>query len=413
MIGRKIRQLRLERGLSQQQLAGQEMTRAFISLVESGKCRPSPDTLRIIARRLEKPVDYFTADSPPMEDRAALAFALLTGAEAELQPGAPLKRMRETRQKLEQVLTLVSGTDHRGLQGHACLLLGRVLRALAQYEEAQEQCITALGFFKDDKDTRRLTDTYKELGDLYYLTADFPKAVSAYKSAALYVSTSKRQQAIRAEVLTYLGTALNRLGEHAEAITCYRAALASTGGADQQEWWGQIAMGLGWSFFLAGNLAEARKWTLRSLEALQKAASANVPLARHNLAILEMRRGNWEQAYVVLQECLSTYRETGRIGKQASVLEDLAQYWQRKGDLVRAEQACWEAIDLLDTDENLVLRGRLYRMVGEIVRSRGEIRSAHGLLRVSLELLTRVKASKEADLTRLALQNLQQPREQA
>ena len=61
-IGTKIRALRQALGLSQQQLAGKEMTRVFISLVESGKNTPSPENLRTIAHRLGKPVDYFLQD---------------------------------------------------------------------------------------------------------------------------------------------------------------------------------------------------------------------------------------------------------------------------------------------------------------------------------------------------------------
>ncbi|HWI62289.1 MAG TPA: helix-turn-helix transcriptional regulator, partial [Symbiobacteriaceae bacterium] len=62
-LGDRIRQARLAAGLSQQQLAGPELTRSFICRIEHGKVRPSRQTLEEFARRLGRPLEYFTAAS--------------------------------------------------------------------------------------------------------------------------------------------------------------------------------------------------------------------------------------------------------------------------------------------------------------------------------------------------------------
>src|SRR5437764_5418730 len=54
-----VRQARQEAGLSLAQLGGDEMTRAAMHLVESGKMRPSSRTLQLIARRTGRPISYF------------------------------------------------------------------------------------------------------------------------------------------------------------------------------------------------------------------------------------------------------------------------------------------------------------------------------------------------------------------
>ena len=58
-LGKRLRQARLERGLSQRQLCGDTVTRNMISLIENGSAVPSLDTLMLLAERLEKPVSYF------------------------------------------------------------------------------------------------------------------------------------------------------------------------------------------------------------------------------------------------------------------------------------------------------------------------------------------------------------------
>lgn len=58
-LGEKLRQARLEAGLSQRQLCGDTITRNMLSQIENGSARPSMDTLSAFARRLGKPVSWF------------------------------------------------------------------------------------------------------------------------------------------------------------------------------------------------------------------------------------------------------------------------------------------------------------------------------------------------------------------
>ena len=64
-MGAKIRQARLDAGLSQRQLCGEEITRNMLSLIENGAAKPSMKTLTVLARRLGKPVGWFLEDTAP------------------------------------------------------------------------------------------------------------------------------------------------------------------------------------------------------------------------------------------------------------------------------------------------------------------------------------------------------------
>lgn len=58
-LGERIKQARLEKGLSQRQLCGEEITRNMLSQIENGSARPSMTTLAFLARQLEKPISFF------------------------------------------------------------------------------------------------------------------------------------------------------------------------------------------------------------------------------------------------------------------------------------------------------------------------------------------------------------------
>ena len=66
-LGQRIKAARLEAGLSQRQLCGDTITRNMLSLIESGRARPSMDTLCYFATKLQKPVGYF------LEEQAVLS----------------------------------------------------------------------------------------------------------------------------------------------------------------------------------------------------------------------------------------------------------------------------------------------------------------------------------------------------
>lgn len=93
-LGEKLRQARLEAGLSQRQLCGDTITRNMLSQIESGKAGPSVTTLQYLAQQLGKPVSYFL------------------GEETALSPN--IQRMHQARQAYaardyEAVLALLHG----------------------------------------------------------------------------------------------------------------------------------------------------------------------------------------------------------------------------------------------------------------------------------------------------------------
>ena len=65
-LGEKLRQARLDAGLSQKQLCGDVITRNMLSQIENGSARPSMGTLQYLAAQLGKPVSFF------LEEQAAV-----------------------------------------------------------------------------------------------------------------------------------------------------------------------------------------------------------------------------------------------------------------------------------------------------------------------------------------------------
>jgi tetratricopeptide (TPR) repeat protein len=229
--------------------------------------------------------------------------------------------------------------------------------------------------------------------------------LAEYAEACEHALAACRQVGV--DLLTYIGSSQFRLGLLHEAIESYKSALRTCSKSDGDLRWGQIAMGLGWTFLQVGNIDDAINTTKQAVSYLRRENGLNYCMAYHNLAIMESKRTNWERACVILSECVVRYRQLGRPDKEASVLENIAFYWLSRANLDRADEICWTPLEILDQDDNPVLRGRIHRLLGRIAAQQGAIRQAQQYCRISLDLHRRVQALAEAAETEELLRGLQ------
>src|ERR1700737_4553426 len=72
-----VKRARSEAGLSLAQVAGGEISRTAIYFVETGKAKPSMETLKLIAERTGRPLDFFLSRQSTMEPRSSAGTAEL------------------------------------------------------------------------------------------------------------------------------------------------------------------------------------------------------------------------------------------------------------------------------------------------------------------------------------------------
>lgn len=136
-LGERIKQARLEKGLSQRQLCGDTVTRNMLSLIESGKARPGMDTLTVLAARLEKPVSWFLDEEAVLRtedavtDKARKAYARGNYSRAVRELESLFRRTGEQALLLSASLTeLARGALEEGELLHARSLLEQAEQAI-------------------------------------------------------------------------------------------------------------------------------------------------------------------------------------------------------------------------------------------------------------------------------------------
>src|SRR5918997_5069640 len=86
-IGHRIREARQRVGLTQQQLAGERYTKAYVSALETGIARPSMVALTYLAERLNLPASHFLDVEHPAWNRLEVDMRLASGAWQEAVDG--------------------------------------------------------------------------------------------------------------------------------------------------------------------------------------------------------------------------------------------------------------------------------------------------------------------------------------
>lgn len=224
-LGERIKAARLEAGLSQRALCGDQITRNMLSQIEHGSAKPSVKTLEYLAGQLGKPVSFFLEEQavtspnqqPMAEARVALALGNLEKLREALdQFREPDAVFFEERQILEHLWCVRRARQalEEGQNPYAVKLLQRALDLDGVYitAELRYRCRVLLGLAGEntalecDEDAllvraRQAKDPVRKMEIL---------AAAEDKSGMLW-------NELQAE-------ALFALGQYAEAAECYRMA---------------------------------------------------------------------------------------------------------------------------------------------------------------------------------------------
>ncbi|MFK0288959.1 helix-turn-helix domain-containing protein [Streptomyces sp. NPDC090442] len=147
-FGKRVREVRRAQGLSQGDLAGDDLSPSYVSLVENGRRIPGAKIARSIAERLGTTVDALSTTDRPADrlaQRLGLVGQLVAARASQLAGDWP-----DARRQLEAVVAQAEGTDHDEVRWEAHWELATVLGRLD--DPARHE--TALRRLLDDPVTR-------------------------------------------------------------------------------------------------------------------------------------------------------------------------------------------------------------------------------------------------------------------
>jgi transcriptional regulator with XRE-family HTH domain len=409
-MGARLRRLRLERGLSQRQLASLGVSYAYISRIESGERTPSVRAIRLLARRLGVTPEYLEtgAEIAPVE---ALELRL-TDAELRLRLG---DHSPEARHALEAVLKEAQRAGESDIAMRAQIGLGLSSLAAGKQSEAAQFLATAVASPLVSPQTH--TNVYVSLSKALRFLGRANEAVKILEDALDDLGSETAEAAgVRLRLATYLSYALTDLGQFEQA----RSVLEEIDAGVALDPHRQVTMH--WSLarlaYMEGQPRTALREIRRAIIVLDHTEDS-LELARAHLFAAEVQlwAGNVPEAerHLALAARLESLAADARDLGALHSCQALAH--ARRGDSERARRLIqqareeladapaeqgllWLAKGLTEaTRDDLDAAARSFEQAIEVLAASGMRREAAGLCREWSQLLRDAGRSQEAEVT--------------
>jgi len=384
-LGERVRAARHDAGLSQAQLAGDELTKGFISQIESGLVRPSIRSLQHIASTLGRPLDYFIADEPLAAIKRVTFHRLAAEAAAERLDWGASHGAAEA--GLSVAVDPVERATFLRLLASAALYQGRREEAFDRVTEG----LALVDVAKQPVDVARLLYVrglaYGEAGQLVASTEAFETVRDIVER---YEILDPR---LRARVSVALGTVYRRLGRSTKAIASYESALATASRANELKLAAQGFMGIAVSHYDAAITSYER-----ALDLFERISDTSFELhVRQSLASIHFQQGRVDQARDLADRTIARADEVGDEHWAAVAQVVRARILLSDGDAADAKKLASRAERMLLKVGDPIQRGHALRVIAAACEALGERAETDRAFRQAIELFSSI--DDRADLT--------------
>ncbi|HEX8600838.1 MAG TPA: helix-turn-helix transcriptional regulator [Chloroflexia bacterium] len=343
-LGQFIREARLARGLSLEELGAPELSENYIDALERGAVLPSRMTLEVLARHFVVPVTEFLRLQARLETEPDLQ-AIEEDLHLQLNYAQSLIDQR----KIEEALQLISATEQDTLpymenlswrapyrilylRGMACLRSGRL-------SEAQSHIEAAIARIGPDFDTE--ARVYNLLGVAHYLQGHLREAVEQHRRGLRAAEDGMlKDLTLRLSIYRNLANAYWGLNDFVASIRFYKESLRVLQDLNDIERQAGVYWGMMMAYRALGDRSQAKLCGLKALEIYEASGdTSSTAYVCQNLAEMNIDDRQYEDAQRMLErakELLASgdelvllnilYQDFARLAHAQSELDQAAEY---------------------------------------------------------------------------------------
>jgi tetratricopeptide (TPR) repeat protein len=373
-----VKQARAEAGLSFGQVAGDDISRTAIYFVETGKAKPSIETLTLIAQRTGKPIEFFLLDpgAHPMTHASGVA---------------EVERLLATGENAGAIAAAESVLAHRPDAATAARL--RFMVAMAHlrsgdHVRGRREVSAARAYYESVGDTLMVAESLGTEASAAYLMLDPSALALAEAGLARCREIDPVPATTEARLLSILGSVHTANHDWDKAIESYESAVR-VGTVVQDLLSLSVMYGdLSLAYQETGRIEEAARYAHRALT-IHETLNNRLSQARveNNLALLIHRQGNLADAFRHANRSLQLWEELGVETGKAHVLMTLCELEFARNDLDRATEHANSAIEVARRVGEATNVAEASLWLGQIAESRHDLVSADEMFSLAIAIL--------------------------
>ncbi|HEY3069772.1 MAG TPA: tetratricopeptide repeat protein [Gaiellaceae bacterium] len=343
-LGDRVRQLRIAKGLTQTELAGERFSKEYVSQIERGKTRPTGETVEWLAARLG--VDQSFLETGVSSSERERVESVIARAEAALESNSYQEAVDELSQLGSALETVaVPALQFRALLADSWgrMYVGEVREAISRLDAAR-QLAEAPSFSDVDR-----AEVLYRVGVCRYKLSSIATAVALLsESLDLAERSGLPADRLRSNALGWRSRCYRRQRDWEAAREDVERALELAEGLNDRR---TVAH----HYFQASLIAErtghwvlARSYAERAKAQYEELADqANVGKLLNNLGGLNFQLGKPQEAIRHLKDAYRVLLDVGSEADAGYVVSSLAQVHLRTGESKLAEEQARHALELL------------------------------------------------------------------
>ncbi len=390
-FGRRLKVARTRAGLSQQQLAAPDLSKSFVSLLETARSYPSVETVVALAQRTRTSVASLLLDPADLRLETALNLLHLAWTMDPARHGSDALQHVGTAEILAPDMPAE-------LRVRAMLVRGRVAMATGHMEDAARLADEAVMLARRQHVESALGRALTVKGIVDERRGELQAAVATLEQALEFMRRSRcadSEEGVWA--LLSIGAARRQTSQIDGAQTAYQRALELATAVQLPKLRGRALTGLGvvaWTrqqLDLAVDLFSQAYAVFEEIEDL-----AEMGRVLNNLGLVRRAQGLYDEALSVLNTALHIREREGDVRGRSATLDELAQVLLVLNRWDEAAEAAHQAIEDAKAAGDQAREAIAQVTLGRVLRAQNSQPKAVDLLRDAVATLIRLGMTKEA-----------------
>jgi tetratricopeptide (TPR) repeat protein len=387
-LGNRIRQVRRFRGLTQTDLAQPNLTKSFISLLESGRTYPSVGTLVTLANRLQTSLALLLLEDDDLPRETTLTLVYLARSLAGRKP-----------ELLNDLLTTATGLSAQSddLRAEIMLTRGDIAASQGRMHDAERMLNEALSWARkhslrayEPRILTRLASLAQQRDDVQTARTHLEAALDRFRSTRTLRSVDGCDA-----MLGYANTLIEQ-GKPARALRVLQDVARVAERQDLASIRGRAYIGIARAYLEGGRIQDASEALRQAKGALEDVTdSPDLTRTLRTLASLQAGAGHYQEAHASLQQAARLIERSPNAKSRTAVLVDLAKVLTHLGRYDDASATAKSALDALRSHQDAHLRGQLLVTMARIAREQKRGKQAADYFKEAVAIFKKGKHQTE------------------